>query len=73
VILRSTPVEGGIAGGVYSGAEKMNRADWRDSKTRTTNWMMDGTARYRLGMGGRPSERELREMKTKDWSVESVD
>lgn len=46
----------------------MNRDAWRERRSKTTNWMMEGRGRRRLGMGGRPIEREERDRKTKVWS-----
>jgi len=50
----------------------MKRLDWRERRTRTKNWTMEGRGRYRLGMAGRPRERVERERKTKDWSGVNV-
>lgn len=50
----------------------MKRDDWSERMMRTKNWMMDGKARYFLGMAGKPKERELRDMKTNVWSVASA-
>jgi hypothetical protein len=67
-IVRSTPVLGGVVGGVYSDEEKMKREDCSERRMRTKNWMIDGRARRRRGKAGRPIESDDREMKTNVWS-----
>jgi hypothetical protein len=46
----------------------MNREAWSERSSRTKNWIIVGTGNRRFGMGGNPSEREERDMKTNDWS-----
>ena len=66
VILLSTPCV--RSGGVNSVEVNMNKQDWRESKTRMKNWMMDGNGRHLFGIGGIPRDRDDRDMKTNVWS-----
>jgi hypothetical protein len=69
VIDRSTPVLGGGEGGVKAAAENMNREDWRESRVKMKNWMIEGRGRNRSGIAGRPRDSEDRDRKTNDWSM----
>jgi hypothetical protein len=49
--------------------ERMKRDACRERRRRLRVWMIVGRGRRRRGSGGRPMEREAREMKTKVWSI----
>lgn len=50
--------------------ENMNREDWRESRVKMKNWMIEGRGRNRSGIAGKPRDSEDRDRKTNDWSME---